>query len=111
MNVKNKITGLVFFFFWFLVGGVITAWTTDLFIMASMGGISKPPAIWSIARDLGLMALPLLLIFGGAPSAIQIMRGRSWRMVAVVTFAICATTWLALMVVVIWGPPIWGWSW
>ena len=77
MNVKNKITGLVFFFLWFLVGVGITDWTTDLFIMASMGGVFQPPAIWSFARDLGLMALPILLVFGGAPAAIQIMRSRA----------------------------------
>lgn len=73
--------------------------------MASMGGVFEPPAIWSIARDLGLVVQPFLLIFGGAPAAIQIISGRPWEMAAVVAFAICVTTWLTLMVVVIWGPP------
>lgn len=111
MNVKIKIAGLAFFALWFLVGGAVSAWTTDLFIMASMGGVFEPPAIWSHARDLGLVALPFLLVFGGAPAAIQIMRGRPWHMAAVIAFATCAAIWLVLMVVVIWGPPIWGWSW
>lgn len=111
MNVKNKIEGLVFFALWFLVGGAVSAWTTDLFIIASIGGVFEPPAIWSLFRDLGLVALPFLLIFGGAPVAIQIMRGQPWQKIAVIAFAICATTWLVHMVVVIWGPPTWGWSW
>jgi hypothetical protein len=111
VDVKNNVAGLAFFLFWFLFGGAVAAWTADLFIMASMGGVFEPPAIWSFARDIGLTVLPILLVFGGAPAAIQIMRRRPWRMAAVVAFAICATTWLVLMVVVVWGPPLWGWSW
>lgn len=111
MNMKNKIAGLAFFALWFVAGGIVTVWTTDLFLMVSMGGVFKPPAIWSLARDIGLVALPFLLVFGGAPAAIQILRGRSWHTAAVVALSTCATTWLVLMVVVIWGPRTWGWSW
>ena len=110
MNIRNKIEGLVFFALWFLVGGGVIAWTMELFIMASMGGVFEPPAIWTFARDFGFVALPFLP-FGGAPAAIKIMRGRPWKIAAVVAFAICATIWVALMLVVIWGPPVWGWSW
>ena len=105
------IASLVFLAVWLFVGGAISAWTVDLFLMASMGGVFEPPALWSLARDFGVVVLPLLLILGGVPATIQIMRGRPWKRTAVITFATCATTWLALMVVVIWGPPIWGWAW
>ena len=105
------VRGSLFFLLWFLSGGALSAWTIDLFMMASMGGVFEPPAIWSIARDLGLIILPPLLLLGGAPPAIQIIRGAQWRKAAIVMLVVCATTWLTLMVVVWWGPAIWYWSW
>jgi len=80
-------------------------------MMASIGGVFAPPAIWSLARDLGVTVLPILLIFGGAPAAVQIARGRPWRKLAIIAFALCGITWLVLNVVVLWGFNIWGWSW
>ncbi|KPK12687.1 MAG: hypothetical protein AMJ68_01195 [Acidithiobacillales bacterium SG8_45] len=79
--------------------------------MYSMGGIYDPPAIWSFFRDVGLTVMPIMLVFGGLPAAIQIAKGRAWKTIALLSFASCAITYVIIQVVVVWGPSIWGWWW
>lgn len=111
MNKNNIINALLFYLLWLFFGGAFSSWMIEQFLMASIGGVFEPPALWSFARDLGMITLPLLSIFGGAPAAIQIIRKRPWKKVAVVSLLTYLAIHLALMTIVIWGPPLWGWTW
>jgi len=104
--------GLMFAIAWFFFGGLVTVATLDRFHpFLFLGGYSEPPAIWSLGTLLGLTVMPILLIFGGIPAAVQMMRGRPWKMAAAIALAMCATTWTFVVIVVFWGPSLWGWTW
>lgn len=103
--------GLGFFFLWAVVGSAVTIGTLGIFFPYLIGGYGEPPRIFWICLNLGFTAMPILLIFGGLPAAIQMIRGRPWQTAALASFALCITTWAALTFVVVFGPSIWGWTW
>jgi len=109
--MRKRILALTFFAAWFLMGAIIGGMIAGSFVIASLGGVFEPPAIWKFARDLGITVLPFLLMFGGVPAAIQIWRGRRWEPAAAVSFIICGISCLVLIVVVKRGPELFGWTW
>lgn len=111
MNARNSLKGLIFVALWFVAGRYVASWTDDRFWMASMGGVFEPPATWRIARDLGILVLPPILVLGGLPAGYKIARGRPWKQVAIYSFAISALIWLIFWVLVWWGPELFGWYW
>lgn len=109
--MNRWIKGIAFFAGWFVGGGILAIIIAEHFLIASIGGYADPPAIWTIARDLGLSVMPVLLLFGGVPAAVQIVRGRRWQTTAFVSLIVCGVSWAALMIVVWSGPDIFGWTW
>ena len=103
--------GVRFFFAWFLAGGVVALVTWVMMAMAGMGGVWTPPDAWLFFHRLGLTVLPLLLIFGGVPTAERISRGLAWRKTAAISVAVCVTAWVVIVGVVFFGPSLFGWSW
>ncbi len=101
--------GLAFLVAWALVGYVIPRGTFYQFLFASSGGNSESPGAWALARNLGVSLFPVLLIFGGAPAAVQIARGRPWRMVAAVALGLCWAAWLLAKAIAVWAPNPFGW--
>lgn len=108
---NRKLRGLLFFLAWFVCGGLAAANTVPWLLLYTIGGVSTPPAIWSLCLFLGVIVLPILLPLGGVPAAIRIARGRPWEKVALLAFAVCATAWLLLAGTVFWGPSVFGWTW
>jgi hypothetical protein len=106
-----RASGFRFFLAWFFVGGILGLATFTMFLMAAMGGVSTPPGIWMIFWSLGLVALPFLLALGGLPAAIQMSNGKEWRKTALMSLAVCITSWVVIAGVVFLGPSILGWSW
>ena len=106
-----RASGYRFFFSWFFVGGLLALATFVMFLMAAIGGVSTPPGIWVIFWGLGLVGLPVLLALGGLPAAIQISHGNEWKRTALISLAVCITSWVVIVGVVFLGPSIFGWSW
>lgn len=102
--------GFRFFLGWFVVGGLVALVTFVMFLIAAIGGVSAPPDIWMFFYSLGIVVLPILLTLGGVPAAIQIARGKAWRKTASVALAVCVTSWVVVVGVVLLAPSILGWS-
>lgn len=107
----EALRGLGFLLAWMVVGGVATSLTLRHFSPYLIGGFSEPPLIFWICLNLGFFVLPILLIFGGIPAAILIMRNRRWKPAAIISFVVAVTTWAVLTFVVVFGPSVWGWTW
>jgi hypothetical protein len=103
--------GLGFLFGWGAVGWAVTSLTLQHFFPYLLTGFSAPPEIFWVCLHLGIYVMPFLLILGGVPGAIQLMRRRPWKAAAIVSFTICATTWAVLTFIVVFGPSVWGWTW
>lgn len=100
-----------FFLKWFVVGGLVAFVTFVTLLLAGIGGVRMPPDIWMTFRFLGMFVLPFLLTLGGVPAAIQIANSQPWKRSAVIAFVVCATSWVVIVGVVLFGPSIFGWSW
>jgi hypothetical protein len=108
---EPRIGEAVFLFLaWFILGGSLALWTLGMFALGLMGGSGMLSPIWWTCLRLGEAVLPILLPFGGVPAAIQLGRGRKWKKIALVSFAVCATTWIVLAgVVIFWRSRFGGW--
>jgi len=109
--MRDRLRALSFFAAWFVAGSFIAGATIWEFAIASIGGVSDPPVIWTLANGHGSSLLALLLPFGGIPASIEIWRGRKWKKVAAITFGACVIVWSALVFVVFIAPQLLGWTW
>jgi len=111
MNLKNIARGAGFFALCLMLGVVYSAWSLDMWVYLSIGGVFEPPAIWSFAKDFCMPGFPYLIPLASLPATMQIARGRDWQKFALVAAAVCFSVWLVLMLVIFQGPRIFGWSW
>lgn len=102
---------LTLFAAWFVAGWVLMLVIYESLVLTMFGGISEPPAIWTATRDFGVAFLPFLMLLGGLPTAIQLVRGRPWKKVFGVTIAISAAAYLAVAFIVFFGPEVFNWHW
>ncbi|WP_338466245.1 hypothetical protein RXV95_11810 [Novosphingobium sp. ZN18A2] len=111
LRMRYRHQAILFFAGWFLLGAAVATATLWEFVIASIGGVFDPPVVWTLARDIGSLVLPLLLSLGGIPAAVQIWRRRPWKMAALVSLATCALAWFVFVFLVLWAPGVFGWTW
>ena len=83
---------------WMLGGGAVGGMTAVLFAMGALGGIHTPPAWWWAVVSFGAFAMPLLLMFGWIPTAVQIKRDKPAWKTALLTLAVLGVAWLCTMI-------------
>jgi len=103
--------GILLLAAWLVVGWVLAAAIYKNLLPTLLGGNYKPPEIWRITRDFGLVVLPFLLMLGGVPASIQIWRGRPWRMAFLTALGVCVLSATVVVFIVFFGPAIFGWWW
>ena len=108
---SGTLKGLGFLLGWGVVGWTVTSLTLRHFFPYLLVGNFAPPKVFWVSLHLGIYLMPIVLIFGGLPAAIQLMRGRPWKVAALVSFAICLIIWAVPTFIVVLGPSIWGWVW
>ena len=100
----NIVKGIILIILWFFVGAIISVIPLWMAFILGMAGHFEPPAIWSLAQFLAICVLPFLLMLGGIPTAIQIMRGRPWRNTFWISFKISVFAWglIILALIFLW---------
>ncbi len=92
--------GLVFAAVWFAVGWAVAQLLfATYFDMALWGGEGKS-GLWKATLNFGLTVLPVMLLLGGLPAAIQIWRGRPYRTAMLVPLIICFASTMTVFVIV-----------
>ena len=109
--MKRFVQGLSVLILWMAVGLFVSAMMYESLFMTMLGGNYSPPVIWRIARDFGLVVMPVLLVFGGLPLSIQLWRGRPWRRVFLISLGTCLLSVAVVIFVVFYGPGVFGWWW